>query len=132
MTQARFLNLDLELRSQEDLSDLAAHFETTASVLFNGKTDSEFRLAIETAAGGLEGDTPERCAVEMLSLLEGLPSPLIRLLDQCGGRVFDFGFESGSNLPPFSVDLSSATLKRIVGMDLTVRTTIYPAMNHGQ
>lgn len=128
MSQARFLNLDLELRSSVDLSLLSNYFDEFASVLFHGKVGNEFRLTVETATGGLEGDTPERCSRDMLDLLENLPQDLSMSLEQCIGRSFDYGFESGTERPPVSADLPLEILKRIIALGLSQRITLYPPM----
>jgi hypothetical protein len=125
MATGKFLNLDLELRSSSDLSSLAQHFEKTASVLFNGEAMGEYRLTVETASGGLEGDVPERVSLEMLSLLEQLPPSLAMLFRQCSVRLFDFGFESGTVPPPFSADISAPALERMSALGLSARITLY-------
>ena len=120
-----FLNLDLELRSREDLAPLATHFETCAIVLFNGVSNDVFQLTVEPLIGGLN-ESQQACTNELLQTISALPSALLELFNGCNKRIFDYGFESGAHAPPFMVDILAAQLSKMSRLGIDLRVTIYP------
>jgi hypothetical protein len=123
---ASFLNLDLELRSAEDLAPLASYFEQHAIVLYSGKTDRGFQLTVEPLIGGHTNIGPDACTEELLSTISDLPEQLAILFHTCHTRVFDFGFDSSVEWEPRSVDLTSAQLADVARAGISIRITVYP------
>jgi hypothetical protein len=122
---ATFLNLDLELRSHEDLAPLATHFENCAIVLFNGVSNDIFQLTVESSIGGLN-ESPKACTDELLQTISAFHGALMELFKGCNKRIFDYGFDGGIQAPPFMVDLSAAQLSNMVQFGIDMRITIYP------
>ena len=120
-----FLNLDLELRSLEDLTPLASHFETCAIVLFNSVNNDVFQLTVEPIMGGL-GESPQTCTDELVQTISNLPDELMKLFRGCDKRIFDYGFESFIQQSPFTVDILAAQLFKMAQLGIDLRITLYP------
>ncbi len=125
VTPTKFLNLDLELRSHEDLTPLATHFETCGIVLFNGASNAVLQLTVEPLMCGLN-ESPQACTDELLQTIRALPSALLELFNSCTKRIFDYGFESGAHAPPFMVDILAIQLFKISQLEIDLRVTLYP------
>ena len=126
MTPASFINLDLDLSSAVDLTDLATHLSTQAFILFHGETGTEYKLIAELLMdGGLNQDALE-CTEHFLRLLGELPPALLGLWQQCTSRVFDYGFDGGLEHPPLHITLPSAALCRMAELGIDLRITVYP------
>ncbi len=120
-----FLNLDLELRSREDLTPLANHFENCAIVLFNGFSNDIFQLTVEPLNGGL-GESPQACTDEFLQTISTLPDVAMKLFRGCNKRIFDYGFESCTHAPPVVTDILTTQLSKMSLLGIDLRVTIYP------
>jgi hypothetical protein len=126
VASAAFLNLDLELRSREDLTPLAAHLENRALILFNGVIDDVFQLTVEPLIGGNLNESPQSCTDELLQTISVFPDALMALFRGCSKRIFDYGFDGGIQAPQFMVDLSAAQLSNMAQFEIDMRITIYP------
>jgi hypothetical protein len=123
---AAFLNLDLELRSSEDLTPLATHLEKCAFLLFNGAVGDVFQLTAEPLIGGDLNQNPQACTEEFLQTIGALPDGLMALFRGCSERVFDYGFESGMQPPPCMVNLPATQLSNMAQFGIALRVTVYP------
>jgi hypothetical protein len=122
---ATFLNLDLELRSRENLALLGAYLSERAHILYNAETPEGYLLTAEPLNGGM-GQTPEMCTEELLRTLEALPKDLSALVRGSHTRVFDYGFDSGVSSPPLTVGIPPHHLSRMAQWDIALRVTVYP------
>jgi len=133
VNEAKYLNVDLELDSEADLSPLAEHFGDRVFVLFNGRAGDIYRLALETSCAD-EPASPTRdlsleadeCIREFLSLIAQLPPALRELWDACASRVFDIGIAAGTGPSALTQTVSEATVQSISSIGGTIRVTIYP------
>jgi len=125
--KTEYLTLDLELRSDQDLTPLVEHFGEEVFLLHNGQVESKYYTSFEPKYFEPQDDTPENHAQHFLSLIEALPSNLRELWKTCDLKFFDFGFQSGFTPRPYFVDLSTATLQGIAAAGAMVRISIYPA-----
>lgn len=126
ITPANFLNLDLELESRSDLTDLAEYFGEQVFVLANHKTEHGFRLALEPLIEGRLNADPIQCTEHFIRLLNCLPENLADTWSHCTSRVFDFGFDGGNEAVPYQTTIPAALLEQIAKLDAAVRITIYP------
>lgn len=133
MTQAEYLNVDLELESASDRSPLVEHWGEQVFVLFQDRVDETYRLAFETEfAEPTDPPTTDHtndaddCIREFLSLIAALPAPLRGLWDGCHSRVFDIGVIAGTEPRVFIQMLSTSTLQAMAAVGGTVRFTMYP------
>ena len=123
--QKAFLNLDLELRSREDLTPLATYFENRALVLFNGFSNDIFQLTVEPLIGGLN-ESPQACTEELLQTISKLPVAHMKLFRDCDTRMFDYGFERCTQAPPVVADILATQLSKMSLLGIDLRVTIYP------
>lgn len=122
----RYLTLDIELESEQDMSPLVEHLGEEIFVLCNEKVESVFYTSFEPKYFEPEEDIPERHAKHILGLLDKLPDSLREMWNGCRSKIFDFGFDSGYAPCPFFTDLSPATLQGIAAIGASTRVTIYP------
>lgn len=123
---ASFINLDLEIDAEFDLSALADHLKSQVFVLFNGSTDTGFRLALEPLIEGALNSDPLVCTEHFLNLLTTLPADLKALWNSSTSRLFDYGFDGGLECPPLRATLPSNLLLQIAQLGANVQVTIYP------
>jgi hypothetical protein len=123
---ASFLNLDLELRSSDDLSPLAKHLGKYAFILHNGKVKSTHLLCAEPLINGGLSRSIRDCTNYFLQVLETLPTEYSHYFHHCKSRVFDYGFDGGLEAKPLSVNISSGHIARISQLGIKIRLTVYP------
>jgi hypothetical protein len=126
MEPAAFLNLDLDIWSNSDLSQLARYLDQHACLLYSGEVNGVFHITAEPLIGGHSNIDPRTCTRELLDTLASLPSDLKSLFEGCHLRIFDYGFDGGVDAPPCRIDLPADQLSRMAQMGLDIRVTVYP------
>ena len=124
-----FLNVDLEIESNESLDVIAQAFGDRAHVLHNGPyQEMTYLLALEIYAG--DDNDPESIIEAFCDLIEELSGKAKKAWRKAVARRFDIGFESGTEAPkkftPLCVGLSTAVLKRVAALDGEIVITVYP------
>jgi len=124
-----FLNVDLELESNESLDRIAQEFGDRVHVLHNGPLQEiPYLLALEVYAG--DDQDPESIIEAFCDLIEALSAKGKTIWRKATARRFDIGIESGTGVAKrFSalcLSLSPATLKRIAALSAEVVITVYP------
>jgi hypothetical protein len=111
---AKFLNVDLEVRSRTTLEPLRDQIDETIDLLFCGETEpGSFLLAIEIASSGLPNDDPNILVNMLCSFIERLQAMAKQLWDGADDRVFDIGFETAANSHSSQLSLTPETLLRV-------------------
>jgi hypothetical protein len=126
-----FLNVDLELESNESLDCIAQEFGDKVHILHNGPLQSiAYLLAVEVYAG--DDHDPESIIEAFCDLIEALPPKAKALWRKCSARRFDIGIESGTGVAKrfgaLCLSLSPETLKRVAALSAEVVMTVYPPM----
>jgi hypothetical protein len=120
-----YLNTDLDLVSEHDLTALAAAFE--AGEFWTLRTtlgdDGLWYATFETDE---QYDAPEPNIAAMLSVIESLARPLRSTWDNCRFREFNMGYDCGDEPWAFNQGLSAALLGRIAAVGASLRLTLYP------
>lgn len=120
-----YLNTDLELRSIEDLSGLAAAFQAQGvSPLY--LTRGEAGLWYATFEVYHRDEEPEPTIAALLVVVESLGKPLRAVWSGCAVREFNIGYDCGSKPWAFNQGLSSQLLGRIAQAGASLRITLYP------
>ncbi len=120
----QFLNVDLEVLSQSDLSEFAKSFGSKkVSVLYCDRQAEEFLAALELVT---MRRSPEQLLARFCDLLEAMPPKVARLWREASRRTFDIGIESGISQQALALKISPATLARITALGATVAVTVYP------
>jgi hypothetical protein len=124
-----FLNVDLELESNESLDLIAQEFGEKVHVLHNGPLNEiPYLLAVEIYAG--DDNDPESIIEAFCDLIEDLPAKAKTKWRQCTARRFDIGIESGTGIAKrfgaLCLNLSPAITKRIAALSADAVITVYP------
>ncbi len=120
---ARFINVDLELRSANVLDSLVSVLESKLTVLHHGDVDGDHFASFEVPGPG--PDEPDACCRILLDVLENLSAGARRSLKACDSISFALGFEGGDSvLSNAAVD--GETLRRIANLKASLTITIYP------
>lgn len=122
MNEARYLNVDCVLRSNETLSALVSTLEDDVFMLWNESSNDGSFVGFETNLVDTSG--PEEDICEFLRIFES--HSLGQNLAKCQERVFDIGFESGDFGGPVDVIISPNTVKRICDLGFSIKIRVYP------
>jgi len=121
----RFLTLDVNLASKEDLAPLAIYFEEPAFVLGLSKVEGSYYLGLEPCYFSEEENTPENCAKFFIEMVSSFPEELAGLWSRADSRIFDFGFDSGEMMPYYRSEISPEVLGKIASIGASIAMSIY-------
>lgn len=122
--QFHHLNTDLVMKSDGDLTTLAAAF--TAHGLWEcyltRGDDGRWYASFEA---GEQHREPETLIALLLDAVESLPPPLRTVWDGCFLRELDMGYDCGEEPWGFNQGLSAGLLRRIAAAAASLRVTLY-------
>lgn len=125
-----FINNDLELISDEDLTPLADAWDNEAVALSNFNHKGKFHLGMEVCSCSEEGCrsyTASDIIIHFHELLSKSSPKVKGLWDRSESRVFDIGFESYSRPRKTHItDLPTEALQAVLEMKAFIRITLYP------
>lgn len=123
-TRTKYINTDLELRSANDLTPLAAVFDGNdwSRLHLGPTTESEWAASYET---GEDVSEPELTILRFLEVIECLDAGLREMWNSCHLRELDLGYDSGDGKYCLMNAISRRTLERIAVAGLSLRFTIY-------
>lgn len=120
-----YLNTDLDLISQADLTELASQLESLGvsplHVTLGG--DGRWHAIFETDHQHAE---PEPNIDKILTAIESLAEPLRAIWNQCDLREFNIGYDCGEEPWSFNQGLSPQLLGRMAAVHASLRITLYP------
>lgn len=121
----RYLNTDLDLVSADELTPLAAHFESRGAFALHvsRRDDGLWHASFELDA---QHDEPEPAVAAMLAIAESLEEPLRSIWTSCSRREFDIGYDCGDAPWGFQQRLSSGLLARMAAVGASLGITLYP------
>lgn len=122
-----YLNTDLELKSSDDLTALAAALKVRGVFplhLIHGE-DGLWYATFEVY-GRHTAKEPEPTIAAMLVVVESLSDSLRIVWSGCTLREFNIGYDCGSKPWAFNQGLSSQLLGRIAAVGASLRITLYP------
>ncbi len=121
MSAIKFLNIDLDLESTDDLSPVVHEFERSCSIMRNEVVDGIHYVSFET------GCTEENQILsEYEKAIDGLSSTAKILFKKCRNINFDFGYESGTEPNSFHSPINQRSVKVISRLGGSIVITIYP------
>jgi hypothetical protein len=126
MEQVEFLNIDLDLESNSDLSPIIQEFGDNLIVMNNKKEKGLHKVSFELA--GLNGD-PDYLFEKYFKLIDGLSEGGKGLWDGCNKKVFDLGFESGENSGGLQAELPQSIVNKLASLSATIAITVYGLSN---
>jgi hypothetical protein len=121
MTDTQFLNVDLDLRSAVDLSELARALEPGALTLTCGAVDGGYIASFEIAGHATDAESTIR---RLVALVDALPSRARGLWDQTT-RDFSIGLRAGSRQSKFELALPPDVIQLVAGVGASLSVTVY-------
>jgi hypothetical protein len=120
-----YLNTDLDLTSSEDLTALAAVFESRGvfPLHVTRGEDDQWHATFEMMDRQTE---PELNIAALIEVAELLQEPHRSMWQRCTKREFNIGYDCGAEPWSFNQGLSSELLGRMAGLGASLRVTIYP------
>jgi hypothetical protein len=120
-----YLNTDLDLTSADDLTALAAVFESQGIFpLHVGRGEDAFWHATFEVLD--QHSEPEPNIAEMVVVVEALAEPHKSVWRGCSRREFNIGYDCGDEPWAFNQGLSCDLLRRIAAIGASLRWTLYP------
>ena len=120
----QFLNVDLDITSGSDLSELAAAFGDAVTVLHSGRMDDDWTLSLEVST---EEDSADAVIRRFCDLVEALPTDATDTWCRAKRREFNVGYMCGDEPAFFDSILETETVDLIARNKASIITTIYPA-----
>jgi hypothetical protein len=122
--KTQYLNTDLDLTASFDLAPLTEALCANGMIVIHEsrKGDAEWIATLESSP---EHDEPEANATAILRVIEGLTGSAREDWTQCSARVFDIGYEAGTEPWSFNQAVSAETLGRLAETGASLRITIY-------
>ncbi len=122
MDNVHCINVDLEIKSKTDLSSIVDGFGDDAIVMYNGKWGKYFLAAFENPNNsGVNENIKYFC--KLVGCLDGTAK---KIWDESFSKVFDIGFQSGSNPPSYSIHLEPSVLDGVIKVGAGITITVYP------
>jgi hypothetical protein len=119
MDPARFLTIDLDVRSRRSLAPLLSAWPEAYQPL------NDLRWLIRNA---FVANSTETAAKNLLGHIAKLKGKALECWRQAHRRIFDIGVQAGGRGRAFEeVQLSADTLRRIAAVRGQVKVTVYPA-----
>jgi len=122
----KFLNLDVVLRSNSDLSALVGHLDQDARVFvlshqeYAGQSQLVFELTLE------EEPEVRSYTQRFLTIIDQFPDAMLQLWKSCTSRGFDYGFAGGNDRPALEAKIPADLLIQIGRIGADIGITVYP------
>ena len=121
--EVHYLNTDLEIESQSDLSQIVEEFGADVLVLYHGEIRGYQHGSFSITGGSTDADATINY---FCTLVEQLSKDAREIWDKCCSRLFDIGYESGSAPQTFRSEIRATTIQRVAKIGAGVVITIYP------
>jgi len=122
MTSTQFLNIDLDLESEDDLTIIVDEFGDNVIVLSNEKNFGLHKLSFELAG---EIGNSEYLLTQYFSLICSLSSKAREIWDRCLKREFDLGFECGHGPIDIQEKISNSLIIELSELNVSITVTVY-------
>ncbi len=119
--ESTYLNVDCILQSNQSLADIISYLQDDIFILWNESNDKGNSVGLETKL--IDTKTPQADISKFLDLFESLPATLAIILKNCNEKIFDIGFESGTQLDTL---IDSSTVIRLSQLGFSIGIRIYP------
>ena len=126
-----YLNTDLDLTSSDDLTALAAVFESRGVFPLH-VTRGEDGLWYATFEMLDQHTEPEPNIAAMVAVAESLGEPHRSVWLGCTRREFNIGYDCGAEPWAFNQGLSCGLLGRMAAIGASLRFTLYPDREQGR
>jgi len=120
MNATHFLNIDLEIESNTEISLLVEELSLKLTRLTYHECEGKHRASFEAHQTEIEG-----IITEYVSVIVSLSEAGKRLWENCTKREFNLGFQSGATPKGYEKSISPNALKEIVSVNGQLGITIY-------
>ena len=124
---AEYLNIDLEIRAQFDLTPLREAFGEHVAIMYCGEcAPGQYLLALESEYLGDNTETsPDLTANTLCQLVENLTPSARKAWDEADDRIFDVGYDAVADPRCSQPLLSARTLQRISALNARLAISVY-------
>ena len=126
--EARYLNVDFLVEAAFDLSSVVKALREDVTLLWDESSEQSSSFGIESKL--INTDTPQDDILELIRVLENLPSKQKQLLRDSHKKVFDIAFECGTLGKPIDAELSLVSVQRIAELGCHINIKLYPLVEH--
>lgn len=123
--RTHFLNVDLEIESHHNLQPIVDDFGDDVRNLYCGETQGHYLATFELR--GASGTDPDSIIYSFCTLIESLDDEAKKLWESAFTKVFDIGYEGGSEPSSYSSEIRVGTIERVALLGASIRVTIYPS-----
>jgi hypothetical protein len=128
VAKTHFLNVDLELTSEQSLRPILTEVEKLGGkvdVLKQVKAGELNHLSLEVWPGSVSHNSADRTINAICRVVESLGEKGRVAWDRCRSRVFNIGYESGDRPSAYESALKTATIERVSRLKGSITVTIY-------
>ena len=122
----RFLNIDLDIRSNSPLDSLVGAFGRHIVVLHVGKVERGYGARLELAP---EAQSPDRLLRRFVKQVQQLPRAGRVVWNSARAREFNIGIQAARNPYSFEFRLESETLRAVAAVKARIGITVYGAVS---
>ena len=116
-----FITIDLDLESQDDPAVLIEALRNQVCVLRKDVEGAIHRTSFELTVSG----SADALLQDFIALIRALPPPARTLWDGCTARVFDLGFQAGSEPYSITETISAEVVAALAELGASLAVTIY-------
>lgn len=121
-----FLNVDLEIESQNDLQILVDELAKHCSLHIHDKNLEGNDFASFSHRSAFDNYEINRIISLFCDSIENLSPKAREIWDSCFTRKLDAGFESGNSPKNFQSVIRADVVKRVADLSASIAITIYP------
>jgi hypothetical protein len=126
--EIKFLNVDLEIESSQDLQTIIDDLGENVSVLHHGENGSGFNFVSFEVQPSAERDV-DGIISSFCLYIENLSPEAKIIWDKSHSKRFDVGFQSGDFPRSYRTEIRGDTINRVAKLGASIAMTIYPEMN---
>ena len=121
--EIRYLNTDLDIESNEDLTPIIEAFGEQVFVLHHGLIKGRHHVSFELSYDHYS--IPDEAIRSFCDLIENLPPTGNLIWSRCITRVIDVGIESGASPQCYRFELPQSTIHRVSATGASLAVSIY-------
>lgn len=123
-----YINTDVEIDSESDLSKLAVYFEPLVDVLFCGQGENAgWHICLEAEGSGERGNHPVQDIAKLIEILKEARTQFAEVFASFTRFDFNVGWQSSKTRPKGEFTLPVDQLKDMVDLGAHLTVTIYPS-----
>jgi hypothetical protein len=119
-----FINIDLELYSDTDLTEFVDYLSDRLCLLHHGHQGGQHFASFEVRPATSE-DEPNVIISAFHAVLSSMPNNFSNAWNACSRKIFDFGYRSGWKPNIYVSPLSAKSVQQLADLKLECVITIY-------